>query len=203
MPVNLTAPKTLIDSLHTGDIVLFSGKSGTSTGIKWMTMSNWSHAGLVVREGAGAPLLWESTTLDDLRDRATGTFRQGVQLVSLAERVANYDGEVIARRLQGVSFSKEDLKRFAQLRKTLKGRPYEISTVETLKAAYDGPGGHNEENLTSLFCSELVAEAYQSLGLLSEAQRSNEYIPTDFSVKHYNLTVLRGRLGEELVLKAA
>ena len=202
MSENLTASFPLLNSLHTGDILLFSGKSGTSTGIKWMTMSNWSHAGIVVREGDQEPLLWESTTLDDIRDRATGTFRQGVQLVPLAERVANYDGEVIARRLQGVIFSRLDLKRFATLRETLKGRPYEESTVEALKAAYDGPGGHNEENLSSLFCSELVAEAYQSLGLLSEERPSNEYIPTDFSVKHYNLPLLRGRLGEELVLKA-
>jgi hypothetical protein len=41
--------------------------------------------------------------------------------------------------------------------------------------------GINKEDLSSLFCSELVAEAYQKMGLLTEQLPSNEYIPKDFS----------------------
>ena len=53
-----------------------------------------------------------------------------------------------------------------------------------IKAAYDGPLGHNQEDLSSLFCSELVAEAYQRLGLLPKPPQglpSNEYTPRDFA----------------------
>jgi len=52
--------------------------------------------------------------------------------------------------------------------------------LELLKSAYDGPFGKNEEDLSSLFCSELVAEAYQRLGLLTEGTPSNEFTPADF-----------------------
>lgn len=41
--------------------------------------------------------------------------------------------------------------------------------------------GDNKEYISSLFCSELVAEAYQKMGLLTEKLPSNEYIQKDFS----------------------
>ena len=192
----------LITSLNTGDLLLFSGHSGTSESIKWMTISNFSHVGVVLREGAHLHL-WESTTLDDIRDRATNTFHQGVQLVPLAERVSSYEGEIAARRLQGVTLSRDYLNRFAALRDELKGRPYETSTVEALKAAHDGPFGENQRNVTSLFCSELAAETYQALGVLDRELPSNEYIPADFSQRHEKLRLVRGRFGAEQALKIA
>jgi hypothetical protein len=67
--------------------------------------------------------------------------------------------------------------------------------MELLKAAYDGIGGKSSgEDLSSLFCSELVAEAYQAMGLLPEYPKglpSNEYTPLDFS-SHRNLKLLGG-----------
>jgi hypothetical protein len=33
--------------LKTGDVVLFSGKGGISAGIKWATLSRWSHVGMI------------------------------------------------------------------------------------------------------------------------------------------------------------
>ena len=56
--------------------------------------------------------------------------------------------------------------------------------MELIKAAYDGWLGENQEDLSSLFCSELVAESYQRMGLLSSASSalpSNEFTPKDFS----------------------
>lgn len=66
-------------------------------------------------------------------------------------------------------------------RHEISGRPYETNKIELLKAAYDGLFGDNKEDLSSLFCSELIAEAYQKMGLLTEKLPSNEYIPKDFS----------------------
>lgn len=61
--------------------------------------------------------------------------------------------------------------------------------LELIKAAYGGWLGDNKENLSSLFCSELVAEAYQRMGLLPEVgsahkvKPSNEYTSRFFSRK--------------------
>ena len=39
---------------------------------------------------------------------------------------------------------------------------------------------NTQEDLTSLFCSEFVAEALQRMGLLGTSRPSNEYVPSHF-----------------------
>ena len=172
--------------LSTGSIVLFSGKGGVSAGIKWATGSKWSHVGLVVNSlELNTVLLWESTTLSSLKDLDTGVAREGVQIVPLSERLKGYRGSASVRVL---SPGRQDwevvaLGKLRRLRRELRGRPYEESRLELLRAAYDGPWGENVEDLSSLFCSELVAESYQELGLLPTSPPSNEYTPQDFSAE--------------------
>jgi len=172
------------NKLDTGDIVLFSGKGGISAGIKWFTISKWSHVGMVVRlPDWNMVLLWESTTLSNVADVIDGKAKQGVQLVALSERLRTYGGEAAIRRLS-VKRTTAMNNSLMRLRQEVKGRPYEKSKVELVKAAYDGWLGENTENLSSLFCSELVAEAYQRMGLLSNSKNalpSNEFTPKDFS----------------------
>ena len=181
--------------------MLFSGKGALSQGIKWFTRSGWSHVGMVVRsQDMGTLFLWESTTLSNVVDVASGGLRKGVQLVSLSQRIAAYDGRVAIRRLMGVRREPSMLKALRALRRQLRCRPYEQRELELLKAAWDGPVGGNVEDLSSLFCSELVAEAYQVMHLLpSEAGHprylpSNEYTPADFCERAHRLPLLRGRL---------
>ncbi len=193
--------KQMRAKLKTGDVVLFSGKGGISAGIKWATLSRWSHVGMiVVLPEYDFVTVWESTTLSSLVDLDTKLPHKGVQLVPLSSRIEGYGGEVAVRQLDGVSFDDGDIKNLMQLRRELAGKEYEQDKIELIKAAYDGPLGRNSEDLTSLFCSELVAEAYQRLGLLSEDKPSNEYTPADFSEKK-QLKLLEGALGKEVILK--
>ena len=188
--------------LKTGDVILFSGKGGISAGIKWATLSRWSHVGMiVVLPEYDFVTVWESTTLSSLVDLDTKVPRKGVQLVPLSSRIEGYGGEVAVRQLEGVTFDIEDVKKLMELRRELASRDYEQDKIELIKAAYDGPLGRNAEDLSSLFCSELVAEAYQRLGLINEDKPSNEYTPADFSEKK-QLTLLEGTLGKEVLLKA-
>ena len=178
-------------SLDTGDIVLFSGKGGISAGIKWFTTSRWSHVGMVLKlPDHDLIMLWESTTLSDLSNSV------GVQLVPLSARLNTYGGEVAIRQLS-IFLDGDERARLNALRRELTGRPYEANKLELVRAAYDGAFGANTEDLSSLFCSELVAEAYQNLGLLGEDKPSNEYTPADFSAGG-GLTLLRGSLGPEI-----
>ncbi|MDP8206236.1 MAG: YiiX/YebB-like N1pC/P60 family cysteine hydrolase [Candidatus Electryonea clarkiae] len=174
--------ETVRKNLKTGDILLFSGKGGISHGIKLFTFSKWSHVGMVLRlPDSNAVFLWESTTLSNLRDAADGKKKNGVQLVLLRERLDTYDGEVSLRRLNGFKIDNEKYMDLMAFREEVRNRSYEKNEIELIKAAYDGPWGHNEEDLSSLFCSELVAEAYQRVGLLTERKSSNEFTPKDFS----------------------
>lgn len=188
--------------LRTGDIVLFSGKGGISAGIKWATLSRWSHVGMVlVLPEYDFVTIWESTTLSNITDLDTKEPRKGVQLVPLSARIENYGGEIALRQLKDVDFGGKEISTLMALRRELSGRPYEEHTIELIRAAYDGPFGNSAEDLTSLFCSELVAEAYQTLGLLDESKSSDEYTPSDFSEKKH-IALLKGSLGPEILLKS-
>lgn len=194
--------EVLRTQLKTGDIVLFSGKSGISAGIKWMTLSRWSHVGMILRlPEYDFVTIWESTTLSNLVDLDTKTPTKGVQLVPLSDRVDKYQGEIAVRQLRELELTKTDIDNLMALRRDITGRPYEEDKIELIKAAYDGPFGRNAEDLSSLFCSELVAEAYQALGLLDESTPANEYVPADFSEKE-GLTLLKGKLGKEIFIQS-
>lgn len=174
--------------LKTGDILLFSGKGGISDGIKFFTLSKYSHVGMVYRfkdslDPKGSVFCWESTTLSDLKDADAGKLTKGVQRVELSERLERCfsKGYEISVRQLSKDLTDDMVRALNEFRHAVSGRPYETSKIELLKAAYDGIFGDNKEDLSSLFCSELVAEAYQKMGLLTEKLPSNEYIPKDFS----------------------
>lgn len=188
--------------LGTGDIVLFSGKGPISAGIKVGTRSRWSHVGMLIKlKEYDFLTLWESTTLRSVDDVVYKRPVSGVQLVPLSARLNSYTGVAAVRILQGVHFNDGQTRALMALRRNLSGRPYERSKIELIKAAYDGAFGANEEDLSSLFCSELVAEAYQNLGLLDGDTPSNEYTPADFS-QDRDLPLLRGSLSDEVYLTA-
>lgn len=174
--------------LKTGDILLFSGKGGISEGIKFFTVSKWSHVGMVYRfddpqDAKGTIFCWESTTLSSLEDADTGKLTKGVQRVELSERLERCfaSGYEISVRQLSKALTDEMIRALNDFRHEVSGRPYEKDKIELLKAAYDGIFGGNKEDLSSLFCSELVAEGYQRMGLLTEKVPSNEYTPRDFS----------------------
>lgn len=173
------------NKLQTGDVVLFSGKGGISTAIKHFTRSKWSHVGMIYRANGGPIFLAESTTLTTLADYEYGTPRKGVQLVLFSERLRTYEGDHIAVRcLQGFTRSEEAVREFEAYRMAMRGKPYEQDKLELIRSAYDyGPFADNKEDLSSLFCSEYVAEAWKWWGILPADRPSNEYTPADFAPK--------------------
>lgn len=186
------------NSLKTGDILLFSGKGRISDGIKFFTGSKWSHVGMVYTikdalDPEGSVFCWESTTLSDLEDADTGKATKGVQRVELSERLERCfaSGYEINVRPLDKPLTDGMVKNLNVFRHEVSGKPYEKSVLELIKSAYDGIFGENKEDLTSLFCSELLAEAFQRMGLLPEDKPSNEYTPKDFSEER-RLSLLSG-----------
>lgn len=189
------------DRILTGDIILFSGKGNISASIKWLTKSKWSHVGLAIKiESLDLVLCLESTTLVDVPDFEKGTPIKGVQITNLSDRLNKYDGQVAARSLVDVKRDIMFYRILEDFKTENRNKPYEQNYIELFKSAYDGPFGGNKEDLSSLFCSELVAELYQRWGLLPEQPASNEYTPNDFS-EGKGLKLLKGKLTEEILLK--
>lgn len=189
------------DDLKTGDIVLFSGKGFISWLIKKVTKNEYSHVGMIIRiDGFDFVALWESTTLSDVPD-IWHKKKKGVQIVQLSERLRHYDGKVAVRLLHDFEFGENENKIITELRHEVNNRPYEKNFLSLAKSALDSTflGKNKKKDLSSLFCSELVAEAYMRLGLIAKNQISSEYTPADFSEKR-NLKLLKGVLGPEITI---
>ena len=126
-------------------------------------------------------------------DLGSGEVQGGTQILPLRHKILNgYNDEVAIRRLVDVTDEQRDvihekimtvsiidytfincyLYYIMQLTKELEGKKYENNLFSFIKARFDFSEDylsflHNEEeDISSLFCSELVAHAYQEAGLL-------------------------------------
>ncbi len=146
-------------------------------------------------------MLYESTTLSQIKCVELGRQHKGVQLVPLSERINQYQGRIGVRRLhgKGAAFTPNQRRALAELRHTLKGTPYEKSTWQLVRSAFQGLLSNKKADLSSVFCSELVAQCYQALELLpsDDAKPSNSYTPAHFA---RNLPLNHAQLGEVIIL---
>lgn len=140
-------------------------------------------------------------------DIDTGAVVRGVGLVPLEDKLrSGWCTPVAVRQLSISAEDRKELDEIAvQLRCKYKGRLYEEHPTEMIKAAVDigedyiplfkNEGG--EDSLETIFCSELVALAYQWFRLLGADPPANEYTPEDFADSR-KLVLTRGTLEEEV-----
>lgn len=210
--------RNLIDDLKTGDIVLmsrsweainfdslFSPSNLTKMVQKVVLRHKWTHVAMVVVRH-NKVLLWESTH-GKVRDVDSQEIIKGVQLVDCHERVEHYAGQIAFRRIQLSPETQAELpqklEKLYQFMEAMRGVPYEKKMLELLRAVYDGPGGMNQEDLSSVFCSELIAATYQKMGFLKSPPQglpANEYLPYNFSIE-FQLPLIGATLGKEVLLK--
>lgn len=154
--------------MDTGDVILFNSSHLLSYGTKLFTWSQWDHVAVVVRTIKNRLKLLEVTS-------------DGVGYYDLDERI---DFLATVSKI-GVRFLTAD--RTPKMHDAIweyvdevKGRPFKQDLMEMVNAAQKR---HNEEDQSSLFCSQLVAAAYQRMGLMSTERSSNEFIPKDWASK--------------------
>lgn len=141
-------------------------------------------------------------------DVESGNVRKGVELLPLMHQIYSGWYECVAvRRLTGVDDEKrnEMYKQLLSFRKKVQGRPYETSDLELIRSGLDEDHlsflKNDTEDLSSLFCSELVAEAYKFMGLLKPDDKlSNNFTPDDFT-SGSDLTLEFGQLEPEVYIK--
>eukprot|EP01102_Stenamoeba_stenopodia_P014628 TRINITY_DN4881_c0_g4_i2.p1 TRINITY_DN4881_c0_g4~~TRINITY_DN4881_c0_g4_i2.p1 ORF type:complete len:684 (-),score=178.69 TRINITY_DN4881_c0_g4_i2:120-2171(-) len=181
--------------LKSGDILLFDKRTNLlSYGTKLLTRSRWDHVAMVIVL-CNTLMVLEATSTD------------GVQLYPLDEKLEAYRmvSNIGVRRLQGAP-SKEMLKALLDFIYEVKGRPYEKNLLELFKAVYttpvdSGSTSKGPDDLSSLFCSELVAAAYQRMGLLSSGFKTNAFVPKDFATDKFTFSVKDATLGRVVVFK--
>jgi len=167
-----------------GDVIAFGGTSVASRLVRLVTRSRVSHVGVVLQGRARfAPgdryynLLAEATV-----DRGF----VGVRQRRLSAALSTYPGDVwwlpLDRQLRRRRF---DETAFCEFLLAQEGKPYDFSQAAASALDWNeaAPGGrlgifHNQEDLTRLFCSELVAAALERAGLVGPINAS-EVSPVD------------------------
>ena len=155
---------TLHSAVREGDLFIFQGRALHDAVIRCCTRSSYNHVAMVVSVG-GELHLFESTVC-------------GVGLCPLEFYINSYYWtqmralfhKVVVRELhtrdecgwrRGVS--REMHAELARYREEMLGRKFNMNPVSYMQALLSLP---MTEDLTSVYCSELVAGAYKRLGLL-------------------------------------
>ena len=201
-------------TLTTGSVMLAAGGEAVSKLIMKSTWSTWSHAAFIVRDppadvrakyavdAAERFFVFESDTVT-FDNRKGG----GVQLVPLRRWLevemedCKVDGRAVVRvlRVPGVSVANEwaalgELKDFML---EVHGEAYKRSKWQLAGSAVRANRG---DDLSSIFCSELVAAGLRAAGLLGPGRHANNFLPKDFeSGAPAPIALLRGAsLAKEL-----
>lgn len=149
-------------------------------------------------------------------DIETGKVTQGVELIPLKHKIFSgwYNRVAIRRLIVSETERTEMTQHLFQFKEELGERPYEKNKLQLIRSALDFHQDYftflknEEEDLSSLFCSELVGAAYQRMGLLefnknsSNYKTSNEYTPDDFtSRRDEKLRLQFGKLEKEIYIE--
>lgn len=191
-------------TIKTGDLVFTAGNHLISKAIKESIGSRWTHLSMAVwgrdlgpTHEADRLYVWEATGKGvGEQDFAEASATPGADFLS--RLLSPGAGDIMLRRLE-VERTPEMLAALRAHCDEMRGRPYKIDKMQMLRCRYPWLG-KNEQDLTSLFCWEAVAAAYQAMGLLPVDPPANTYPIWQFTSKYDSeLPLLLGaRLGEEI-----
>lgn len=152
--------------LEYGDIIVISNSEFYTHIAKLGTMSVWDHVAMVV-EYDGELRLFESTP-------------DGVFTSPLSRRLRFYlNGSTLGVRRLTLNRTPQIKKALEDFIEEVDGRPYKQKWMDLVRA---WQGSHVNEDLSSIFCSELIAAAYKRMGLLDNSIPSNNFLPVDFAL---------------------
>jgi len=193
-----------VELTRTGDLWLFRGPSAADHAIRVVTNSPINHVGMAIVLEDLPPLMWHAELGRSTLDVWSGTHHRGVQLHDLRGAVTTwmdrYRQSAWLRQLQAeITSEMEDALLIEIARKD--GTPFPASAA--LAGRWVRGRIRRPADAEVSYCAEVVAGAYQAMGLLADDRPANWYDPGRFwSGDH--LELLQGaRLGEEIAVQAA
>lgn len=172
-----------------GDMIFFGFRMTVpSLLIAAASKSSITHVGVVLKHENTLCLLESGHSYKDgLSDILTGAqLTSGVRLVNLEERLRLATTKVYIRKGQNLSVCVKANDYSSNFCKQHAGKPYEASFGALINSALHYRDSNTD--LTSIFCSELVAEFLKGLYLLPQAVSSSHYTPATLakkSLEHY------------------
>ena len=191
-------------NLKTGDIILCDDLEYKNWGllswfIKFMSKSDFSHIGMIVKDPdfIDPPLkgtyIWMSGT-SNVPDSEDNTMKFGVQFVPYDEYVTTYGGKLYIRKLHcwkyDELFTTERLKKIHQV---VYDKPYDIVITDWIEAYCKKDP--NPQKTNRFVCSAFIGYIYTQLTLLPEDTDWSILYPSYFSSEN---TQLRLRYDSDL-----
>ena len=191
-----------MDSLKTGDLLLFSNHSSGLFGIftsmiKWGTHSNYSHTGIILKDpvfinpSLKGLYVWESS-YNGKPDPQDNKVKIGVQITPLYELIEEYKktgGSIFARKIKSTSqipvkeiFNNNVL---TDIHTVVYNKPYDLVPTDWVEAflKYD----HSPQKTDRFWCSALVGYIYTRVGILSDKTDWSVITPNDLSLSGENI----------------
>jgi len=174
--------------------------------IRFFTKAEFSHCGIVwkVPELPDRLFISEaSTNLAKLSDVESGNTKRGVELLDFRSKMnCGYYDKVAVRKLKW-DRTPEFLDHLEKFRRELRNVGYEKNLIEFIKSSFYDAGlkGNQSIDLSSLFCSEYVAESFIRCGLLPNRPLSNNYVPADFDTATVKGRLTNGALEDKIYIK--
>lgn len=169
-----------------GDVIAFGGKGHFSEIIKFATLSEVSHVGVVLQTRIADDdtdrffnQIIESTSLNGFN---------GVSVSRFSDRIEHYDGEMwwlpLHERIRAQRFDQKAFYDFL-FNQARERKPYDmpqairsaLDVLDELPSGAHGPG-YNSEDFSRFFCSELVAAGLERAGTVG-AVNASEVTPID------------------------
>lgn len=191
-----------MDSLETGDLLLFSNHSSGFFGIftsliKWGTHSNYSHTGIILRDpffinpALKGLYVWESS-YNGKPDPQDNKVKIGVQITPLLEIIEEYKktgGSIFARKMKSTfEIPVKDIFNnnvLTDIHTVVYNKPYDLVPKDWIEAFFkydDKP-----QKTDRFWCSALVGYIYTRVGILNDKTDWSVLTPNDFSVSGENL----------------
>lgn len=194
---------SLEESCQTGDLVLFSSRHAASQMTKCFTGSAWDHCGLVVKLSPKHVLILE--------------YAGGVYLYPLFTRLYSYYAiqgrEIVIRRLKTKEPRSEMQQQVESFVKSVLGQKPPSVEEMVMAVLKQGPALNAflshlrgskeiEDDLSSLFCSKLVAAVYKHVGLIGPDRTLGDFLPKHFSSQYDSYVDMQNgaKLGPEITI---
>ncbi len=187
---------------RTGDLWLFRGPSLADHAIRALTNAPVNHVGMAVVIEDLPALMWHAELGQGLPDVWTGQRHRGVQLHDLRDAVRQWAYAYQQRPwLRQLDTEVTDEMEDALLQEIARADGLPFPRTAALAGRWIRGRFRRDAPIGVTYCAEVVARAYQVMGLLDGALPANYYDPGTFWSGDGLALVEGARLGEEIEVR--
>jgi hypothetical protein len=182
------------DMVREGDIILFSGTAVTERCLQCGLRTVYHHTAIIVQ--LDWQLMVVESNVEGVSSFPAGAYFDACNWKFMKDRF----GTVAIRRLVMDGKPGLDVRKRQALRKfatEMIGKKY--ATPDKMILSFMGVG--QKHDLSRVYCSELVAAAYQQIGILDDSRAPADFLPSDFALEGQTGWVMRSHTRRKLRLK--